>query len=140
MMAISSTLRSIRTIFQMAVESPTSITARNLADIDLICSVLHDVCNSLTEVVEQIKYVERFQSSTSNIWKEHNLYLHNKHGMDSKMLVELCRDFVIVLGDVLEKYVHFCLPQNVTHLHYMITDCTIGGSRPSTSSTTFLIK
>lgn len=104
LIAISSTLRSMNVVFMTAHDPMRKVTARMTADIDLICSVLQGVCGSIIEVVEQAKHTNPFaQPSSVSIWDDFNSHLNKTQGLDIKLLLELCQDFILTLDNILER-------------------------------------
>ncbi|KAF2262112.1 hypothetical protein CC78DRAFT_520841 [Lojkania enalia] len=104
LVAISSTLRSLRDHFRRPRETIKSFTGQTLADADLICSVLQNACGSLTEIVERTKYTQNFgEPSYQTIWNDYNSHMRNIQGLDVHALLELCQDFVQGLDDVYAK-------------------------------------
>jgi O-acetyl-ADP-ribose deacetylase (regulator of RNase III) len=77
---------------------------RNMQDLKLVCSVLHEFCGSVTEMVELAKDAGNPRGRTDDsIWSDFVGDMERRHGTDPNHFLEDCRRFVESLDEVITR-------------------------------------
>ena len=100
--SIASTLEALGKLFTGSENPIRKFTRRTASDLDLLCTVLHSISESVVEMAIQAKYTREFGAPTyKDLWDDFNFHLKNNQGLSFLSLLSLCMSFAGGLSDIL---------------------------------------
>lgn len=100
--SIASTLEALGKLFTSSENPIRKFTRRTASDLDLLCTVLHSISESVVEMAIQAKYTREFGAPTyKDLWDDFNFHLKNNQGLSFLSLLNLCMSFAGGLSDIL---------------------------------------
>jgi hypothetical protein len=101
--SIASMLEALGEFFTSSEDPIREFTERTASDLDLLCTVLRSISQSVVEMAIQAKYTREFGASTyKDFWDDFNFHLKNNQGPSFLSLLKLCMSFAGGLSDILQ--------------------------------------
>ena len=100
--SIASTLEALGKLFTSSENPIRKFTGRTASDLDLLCTVLQSISESVVEMAIQAKYTREFGAPIyKDVWNDFNFYLKYNQGLSFLSLLKLCMSFAGGLSDIL---------------------------------------
>jgi len=100
--SIASMLEALGKLFTSSENPIRKLTGRAVSDLDLLCTVLQSISESVVEMAIQAKYTREFGVPTyKDFWDDFNFHLKNNQGLSFLSLLKLCMSFAGGLSDIL---------------------------------------
>lgn len=100
---VAGTLDSFKPLVFHSDERSERLLLRNMANIELICSVVLAICDNMTAISEVAKgAVDLGQSTFDNVWIDYEAHMRDVNNLSIDQLVDLCKEFAQHLKVALE--------------------------------------